>query len=222
MSITEAQPRPGEIYVPQPGTLEHLDYICRLEFPQNLSFNELQTLLLQHQITESLIKVITKNRTSPPSTETKNFSMDSRFGPGKKQTPIIRGVLYGISREFERPTLAIHGQPWPRDKQGFEYTYDLTIPLTSSQELDLNGSLEAVISRGWIDSPTGRNRKYALLEQVKKRDTLIYRPWTKGHWTKGRYQENDSEVFTFALQECARDISTYIRETYLETDSAAA
>lgn len=192
--------------IPPPGSIEHLEFLANLQISPIATLQELQGFLLQYRVTESLVQALANNRTSPPSNQTQNFSMDSRATRGTDpKTPVIRGVVYASQSYPETQTLAVHGRPNPLSVRKYEdYTYDLCLPLNSQRDLDLTGYPEAVISRGPLVDTTHKN-KLQLLGQIQNSARLTYRPWTD----KGRYEENDVSVFILALQEAASDLAAY-------------
>jgi hypothetical protein len=196
--------------MPPPGTIEHLEFLYNLETAPVTTLQELRVFLLEYKVTESLLRAIMSNRTSPPSDKTENFSMDSRVMLGADpKTPILRGVVYASSSYPECQTLAIHGRPYPQSVRKYEdYTYDLSLPLNDQRELDLKGFPEAVISRGLLIQVTQKN-KLQLLGQIENSDRLTYRPWTN----EERYGENDASVFMLALQDAVSDLAAYTRAT---------
>ena len=168
----------------KPGSIEDLQRIADLELPQIVTLEELQAFLLEQSIVESLLAVVTLNRTSPPSDKTKNFSADTRFMEDYNGR-FMRGVVFDRPNEPEARMLAIHGQPWSKDSRGFYYTYDLSIPLNGRGSLDLDRPPEATL---------------ACKHSEQRDEVMTYRPFAYQE-----YGEGDPSVLLFALQEAARD-----------------
>lgn len=193
MAIAEAEPFTAEHSMPPPGTLEHLDYISRLEIPQISTLQELQGFLLTHRIAESFAGAMIDSQSALGNSHISQISMDSRsvFG-NSPSSPLIRGAIHTISHNPQTRLLTLHGRPNPKNSEGYDYTYDLSLPLDARYNLDLNRPPEANFARGNAST--------------KLWDRLTYRPYAYEE-----YEENDPTILLYAIAEAARDMSALIK-----------
>jgi hypothetical protein len=214
MSIAEIAPRFETQDPLLPGTIRHLDYLAGLDIAQPRTLQELQGFLLDNFVAESFSRIIRRHRTLSPLPLEGDVVLDSRLiNSSISQVPIFRGTLSLGSQQRNNNHLHIHGRPNPQEPTTygrkyygrprpdepvlFDYTYDLSIPLTSLSEnltIDVDRPLDAFFTRG-------------NFSDIKTVDRWIYR----SHADEYYKDEHDPTVFVCAVQEAATELAALLR-----------
>ena len=164
MSVAEKL-LPHQAELPQPGTIEHLEFLSSLEIPPATSLQELQAFLIKHQVAESLASLVCQHSNLDGLFSAGQQIFDSRAVTGYGQSqPFVRAALYHYESKEAEPyvtlspltvhtTLAVHGRPWPHHgyhhpsyeypckypfdlEMGCDYTYDMGLSLNGDHSLD--------------------------------------------------------------------------------------
>ncbi|HVX58189.1 MAG TPA: hypothetical protein VG964_00450 [Candidatus Saccharimonadales bacterium] len=203
-----AEQYPPETDAPQPGTIEHLEYLANLEIPEKMNPAQLPWFLYKHEVFTSIEEFVRRNQTPLALEMPGSKTVDSRaIRAPKNPEPQVSATLVDTADRFQ---ILVNGTMNPADEAPFVYSLFLD---------DFNQEAQ------WQNGPAFLRRK------IKANGHDREESYPNPNYEHGIYRttsaeeyehEHDPTVFIKVLKLAAVQLAEYAREAEQKQGSIQA